>query len=539
MDIGSMFDQDEYSDILLVLRTRLDTQVTESQYLEGDQEVTTSSEDTPSEITVEADQDDKEKHNTRALEGMLRDIPPSHESKNLNAKNSSGIILEGDISIPAHALVLATGSSYFKARFSHIWAPSSTVTASCPLPALRLPAEKQLIIDSNEVASRFCMSTCMKACMHALASIPYELLSHEALIQIYHHFQLSLNTTLVDDDILDIYTVKHNILYNAREQLLDMFKDVPVMLSLNNSKGQGLLSQFLLLPYEAVLEWSQAEKLVIQSENCVLALLTKWVEDSVAGKTSSKDQLAVLVKQIRLIQLTPTYFSHFRKLPWVCQVLEDRNHQDLSSAWCLMQLRHTIYFSNKMMLSTTESAAVGYEKELQLPMSYWAHPSIPSRWLSSRRSGQLPDVQHTLVWRLSTHDIEVLKKEEELVSAQKMYCCGYLFELRVTVVKNRNTVEGAREGTLIYSVGCFLAASVSCIGVEEVVFMGGLGYKKSHVDPNIINRRNFSSAVLKKVGSGTGYTDFFRICGPSVDEVLQVVLVDGCLILEGVISAVH
>jgi hypothetical protein len=69
--------------------------------------------------------------------------------------------------------------------------------------------------------------------------------------------------------------------------------------------------------------------------------------------------------------------------------------------------------------------------------------------------------------------------------------------------------------------------------------MGSLGYRKPDNNPNMVVSRKFTSVALKNVGCGTGYSDLFGTVDSSVDEVVQPFLIEGQLIIQGVISAVH
>ena len=94
--------------------------------------------------------------------------------------------------------------------------------------------------------------------------------------------------------------------------VLKMFGDVPATMA-----SEAATKLFLALPFVAVHSWLQQHALKVHSENCVLALLTLYVEDK-DDDTLDYGQLTQLAKGVRLAQLSPS-FQHCeigRSIPW-------------------------------------------------------------------------------------------------------------------------------------------------------------------------------------------------------------------------------
>lgn len=98
--------------------------------------------------------------------------------------------------------------------------------------------------------------------------------------------------------------------------MLQLFGDVPSVIA-----SEQLRPQFCSLPYAAVLKWLRMDDLAVHSENCVLLLMTAWVEaQAKAGDVCSTVQLDQLARQVRVNHVGPAYLhSILPSLSWFSQ----------------------------------------------------------------------------------------------------------------------------------------------------------------------------------------------------------------------------
>ena len=95
------------------------------------------------------------------------------------------------------------------------------------------------------------------------------------------------------------------------ELAVEHYSDVPAVI-----QSDELRQQFCKLPHVAVLAWAESDKLLVQSEKCVVYLLSAWVkaqQQQEGGEGVSAAQLEQLAHQVRVLQLGPAY--HFFVLP--------------------------------------------------------------------------------------------------------------------------------------------------------------------------------------------------------------------------------
>ncbi|GAX83931.1 hypothetical protein CEUSTIGMA_g11355.t1 [Chlamydomonas eustigma] len=519
MDFSTFYNEERYSDIVLVLRTK----VVETVAVTG----LTSRNHTGNDVTTD-------------------DSPISHD----------------DITLPAHAMALDNASPYFKARLSTAWqstltepditgnddyddrlahqediiATEKTAYLSCsssnychyckrvqqatqeaspervsaPTPStnnnkrvvlieyveegevssikaviksmytgkldMEVRTSPLLLLQCYMAASRFNVQHCIQDCATALNNLPTHLFTVEVLVKIYDspHF------------LSDFCSPQFAILrQKASEVLLRTFGDVPAILCGHQSTSPGraparaLLEQFLSLPYHAVLQWLQADKLVVHSENCVVALLSLWMVLGDNGKRCSIAESTELMKNLRVLQLTASYLLNFPSIAWV-KVVFDQSPA-LRSAFLKTQYCRVMCQPGDCFLQADYDFG-GYSSWFE--GSGTVVTEIPKAWTLRRRASgaRIANISHglTAIYDFKMQDADALCKQYggkgftpflcTLSSPPElMYCSGYWLSVGVGV--SYMEAEPTKDRAGEFQLCCYLYPTIDSLikGAEETV----------------------------------------------------------------------
>lgn len=99
------------------------------------------------------------------------------------------------------------------------------------------------------------------------------------------------------------------------KHVVDVFRNVPEVISSSSHP------EFCALSYEAVVAWLKSDDLVVHSENCVVFLLTAWVN----AQTPGVDMLTNLAGGVRFPHLSAMYVQGgmLRHRTWIGRHVED------------------------------------------------------------------------------------------------------------------------------------------------------------------------------------------------------------------------
>jgi hypothetical protein len=170
-----------------------------------------------------------------------------------------------------------------------------------PLPSNLIPstidAKVPLLLKALMVAERYQADRCKEKIAEALSSIPAHSLSSVAVKAMFEH-----PAALYDMPLLTGFRSA------AIHCLYQRFGDLPLVI-----KSNDLHSEFLNLPFSAVLTLIKRDDLKVHSENDVVYLLNEWIEEN----TPSSDQINSLINEIRVTRLGPAYLhSILPNLQW-------------------------------------------------------------------------------------------------------------------------------------------------------------------------------------------------------------------------------
>ena len=88
--------------------------------------------------------------------------------------------------------------------------------------------------------------------------------------------------------------------------------------------SKSLFDVFLELPYNAVLAWILRDDLKMHSENDVVYLFDKWIDEN----EPLSEERDALMKEIRVVNLGPAYLIQILpNLPWFKDSILSKHHQ--------------------------------------------------------------------------------------------------------------------------------------------------------------------------------------------------------------------
>ena len=227
-------------------------------------------------------------------------------------------------------MVLSSMSKYFKARLESGLEPQTSPNGISASPAapleLRVPMELAEL-EAAEVLFR-CMYGATAECaaklviergaqnsaaagaQMALFLRAYRLADRFEAVQCMDVFSRHINGFKPADITLDAALVFFGLQPALRDRLKKMgitcsqvllliFGDAPSVI-----RSPHLTAQFESLPHAAVLDWSLQDNLLVHSENCVVYLLSAWVNKHPDISTKEANQLAC---NIRVLHLSDAY----------------------------------------------------------------------------------------------------------------------------------------------------------------------------------------------------------------------------------------
>lgn len=324
----------------------------------------------------------------------------------------------------AHAMHLAAQSTYFKARFNRTWLPRDAKAGSSNLQPsnskiqcetregeeedephvmwnqrelvehveeedleamdqlLRMmysqplpdDAPTQLLFQCLRLADRFGAVACMDLILDRLSSIPIEDMD---LFLLTHAF--GLPTGVCGRPSFPAFLSK------CKQQVTLLFGDVPAVI-----RDQTLKGQFCSLPFAAVLAWAESGELLVHSENCVVYLLSAWVEAQRMAANQDEDgrpsmeELEQLAHQVRLCHLGPAYL-----------------HQILPNLDCFTDCSSMEHLPHLLAIKGNGINLDQGLKAAKPPICGWKGPK---QWMAKRR--RMADSRIRLSWILTADEMK-------------------------------------------------------------------------------------------------------------------------------------
>jgi hypothetical protein len=387
MDVSEWFDEPEHADVLLHLSTAA--------------------------LAASAEQETEEQHvepdpKRQRTEGAA--AAPSHAAADPHLPHAR--------SFHAHSLALCAQSAYFKARLSSrssAFKPDVQPAAGSSssrihfklveqveedeLEAMELllrvmysgkvdqPQDKApaLLLQALGLAHRFLASkACMGGLAAALSSIPTEAIDQGFLVAVFHE---RMRDTIALPSLAPL-------LKTCRDRLQQIYGDVPGVIASDELRGA-----FCFLPHAAVLAWLQLEGLRVHSENCVVLLLSYWVEaQEEAERPCSPAELEQLAREVRVGDVGPAYLACLLpRLP-----LLEGVKQSLPALGVYLRSRAKPPSTFLSLLST----------------------KLPPSWLLPPRSRCPAPLSATFSWSLDAAQLEQLYAGKDVFSPP-VYCNGY------------------------------------------------------------------------------------------------------------------
>ena len=250
-------------------------------------------------------------------------------------------------------MVLSTMSKYFKARLESGLEPQATASASPAAPLeLRIPLESEeleaaevllrcmygataesaaklvferrsqsagagnnegarmiLILRAYRLADRFEALQCMEVFSQQIRAFEPSNITLEVAV-VYFGLQPALRDRLETMGKANSSQLALSFLSACSQVLLSTFGDVPLVI-----RSPELTAQFQSLPYAAVLDWSRQDTLAVHSENCVVYLLSAWIDVHSGLSTLEANELA---DNIRVLHLSDAYLhTLLPNLDWI------------------------------------------------------------------------------------------------------------------------------------------------------------------------------------------------------------------------------
>jgi hypothetical protein len=384
MDLGSSFNDPEHADVLLHLRIG-DALTDPGQQRRGG--------------SATLSEHERNEHNAAPPSRATAESPSSPPARSLHA----------------HAVILSAQSDHFKAQLSDRGSkskPSAQPAAGSSSSSIRFEIVEQveedeleamelllrvmysgrvdqlqdkapaLLLKALSLAHRFLASkACMGGLAAALCSISTEAIDQGFLAAVFHE-------RMRDPMALPSLAP---LLKACRDSLQQLYGDVPGVIASNELRGA-----FCSLPHAAVLSWLQLEGLSVHSENCVVLLLSYWVEaQEEAQRPCSPAELEQLAWEVRVGDVGPAYLA------------------------CLLP-HFAVFEGLKQFLPLM---TVHQLSKVKAPLSSLASCPPPS-WLLPARPRCPDPLSATLSWSLDAAQLEQLYAGQE-VRSSPVYCNGY------------------------------------------------------------------------------------------------------------------
>ena len=159
------------------------------------------------------------------------------------------------------------------------------------------------LLQMYRLAHRLQAPACTKLCIEALESVRTQELDVSSINAV--HALMQLAPLLYEDAAMQ------PLLKACTSRLIHLFGDVGTTLC-----SSKLRARFLNLGHAAVVSLAASDEVMVASENDMLTLLSIWVDNHSQG--CSEAELVELSNQLRLLHLTPVFFSKCTKLaPWL------------------------------------------------------------------------------------------------------------------------------------------------------------------------------------------------------------------------------
>lgn len=247
-----------------------------------------------------------------------------------------------------------------------------------------------LLVQALGLANRFCASApCTTTLASALANAPKESIDLDLLHAVFHE-QLS------DARALAPMTP---FLKACSQRLQDLFGDVPAVI-----KDEQRRQTFCQLPPAAVTEWIKLDRLSVHSENCIVYLVSAWVEaQEEAGQACSPQHLEQLAREVRVVNLGPAYQNSI--LP--------------SLAW---------FQGCKEWLPALQTIRRLRPVDRRECIQAAAIPKECKAWLAEPRAIWAGSGSTTLSWHLDAAELQQLHSEES-VASPAVYVNGFMMQV--------------------------------------------------------------------------------------------------------------
>ncbi|GAX83930.1 hypothetical protein CEUSTIGMA_g11354.t1 [Chlamydomonas eustigma] len=487
MDFSCFYDNELYSDILLVLRTK----VVET-------------------VAVPAGSSSSKR------------IKRNHTDVTTDAST----IYHDDITIPAHAMVLVNASPYFKARLSIAW--QST------LSTLHQPDNDHSMSQAEDRATKTYYSCDSKRAKRAvLAEDERSTEDGGSLV----HTQQSQNNSPEAPEALPAIPAPTPITPNTdNKRVLIEYAE----------KGEIIAIKFVIKSmYKGKLdkEWLQSDELFVHSENCVVALLSLWMVLGDNGKRCSIAESTELLKNIRVFQLSPSYLTCISDITWTQPIFSQS--PALRSALQKVQLRRLSPLKKKVpshlladyQLDSTWSEAADEADDSRIPRAWTLRRRCRRPGKSGSRAGV---VKASYDWRMDAEAMD-RRYEEGFTSFDRMssspellYCSGYWFYVGLGVL-----VENAR-----FSLCAYLLPAIEAVigGAKETVVCADLSINGPNNDVSRQAAGSSEGNSTQVMSADTvlhkdpKFHDYIFMCKDStalsIRELVEPFVVDGKLVME-------
>ena len=285
----------------------------------------------------------------------------------------------------------------------------------------------------------------------------------------------------------------------CKHKLVELFGDVPSVITNPEQRRQ-----FCALPYAAVLAWLRSDDLEVHSENCVVFLLSAWV-NSKENSECSTDELRLLAHSMRVTHLSPTYLH---------SVLPD-----------LKWFRESCSGDAKFLRASLVKA--GHGGAACLP------GEGPAAWIADKRKGTAMPASIDLEWKLGAGDILELDGppiNRSVFSPSKAYLNGIFYELQA------QKFAKAEGDPAAVTLGVYLR-------VDSGSMRSVLDFWDPVGQPCLFRAELWASGrALQQLhhvytGSSLGTVNLLGRSGATIAEVVAPSLNDGRLNLKAVIRA--
>ena len=570
-DFSSWFNNSEDADVLLHLSTSAEAdRQQQKQQLSLSAAVDEDQQEQQVNVSAAVDEEQQEQQQQQQQQlSVLAFVDGEQQEQQQQQQQQLSVLAEANKqlqqqqqqharSFHAHAVILRQRSAYFRSSLTNAWQQASKPrsigdreTAASAPAAVEVRFELVEHVETDKLDAMEKLLRLMYS-QKVPVGTPIELLLQ--MLRLADCYQAVSCMQLL---LTHLATAgKHAIPLNLAAQLFSMpaivqtclaFKSlcsevavsITVMCLSAVIQSDDLRQQFCKLPHAAVLAWAESDRLQVQSENCVVYLLSAWVkaQQQQGGQGVSAAQLDQLAHQVRVLQLGLA--NQFFVLP------------NLKWFKCCSSMAHwNTLMAYKGMTSTGKpvypSQAFGRDCE---PEWQWDGPAA---WVAGPRP-LLPAAPRSLKWDLGPEELQQLYAGSCMLDSAMLRTPHNGFQLGLSVRKREE--KGPGQGRQGETLGAYFYVAHQLMSQHGVpwpdtasVAVGRLDFKVSAASGVTAVCRTMVKTRSATQHQSWGFANILRraaaapmAAAPSVatlEKLVAPLLVDGKLLVEMTVEGV-